>query len=370
MKIDLNQINFFIYDNYEYLLISLGGLLLLLILLYLFSRKSKEEPVEKPSEESKITQPKKTEETGKQEPEIEKPIELKEGLSKTRKNFLSKINDLFKGTKTESEIFDEMEAILIGADFGVKTTQSLLEKVKSVMKQKKSTDKNNIKNILKDEILLLLKNLKTDNNESSKPRVILITGVNGTGKTTSIGKLANYYKKQGKSVMLAAADTFRAAAIEQLEIWADRNKIPIIKQQPESDPASVVFDAIQSAISKKIDILLVDTAGRLHTKHNLMEELQKIKRVAGKAMESAPHDIWLVIDAITGQNGMKQALEFNKTMKLNGIIVTKLDGTAKGGIVISIVNELKIPVKFIGIGEQLDDLRPFIAEDFVEAIFN
>ena len=170
--------------------------------------------------------------------------------------------------------------------------------------------------------------------------------------------------------MLAAADTFRAAAIEQLEIWADRNKIPIIKQQPESDPASVVFDAIQSAISKKIDILLIDTAGRLHTKHNLMEELQKIKRVAGKAMESAPHDIWLVIDAITGQNGMKQAVEFNKTMKLNGIIVTKLDGTAKGGIVISIVNELKIPVKFIGIGEQLDDLRPFIAEDFVEAIFN
>ena len=298
---------------------------------------------------------------------------LRHGLTKTRSSFTGRIDRVFAGKKEITEaLMDELEEILFTSDIGVSTTQGLLDTVREKVTRKELKDPQKLKEMLKNHILSLLDQRPVENAplKPEDPLVIMVAGVNGVGKTTTIGKIANRYRLEGKTVMLVAADTFRAAAVEQLTIWGERVDATVIKQGTGADPSAVAFDAMAAAISRNIDVVLVDTAGRLHTQINLMEELQKINRVIGRKLAGAPHEVWLVLDATTGQNAISQAEAFQEALGLTGIILTKLDGTAKGGIVIGISNQLQIPIRFIGIGEQLDDLRVFDANDFVRAIFD
>lgn len=292
---------------------------------------------------------------------------LKDRLSKTRKTFSGGLDKIFAGKKSVDEnLLAELEELLITSDIGVQTALTLIEKISS----SKLTDADQIKSLLKDEILSILQPPESAPPESApSPRVIMVVGVNGTGKTTTIGKLAAKAGASGKKVLIAAADTFRAAAIEQLMIWAQRANADIVKHKEMADPAAVAFDAVEAASARGADMVLIDTAGRLHTKVNLMEELKKIKRTVSKKIPDAPHEILLVLDATTGQNALSQAQLFNDALGITALALTKLDGTAKGGIVISICNTLKIPLKYIGIGEKIEDLQKFDAAQFVEALF-
>ncbi len=294
---------------------------------------------------------------------------LKEGLSKTKKNFTEQIESIiFQHKKIDDDFLDELEEILITSDMGVETTMDIIEYIKEEVKKRKLEDTLEIKNVIKEYLVNVLKENETTE-VTDKQRVILIVGVNGVGKTTSIGKIAYRLKQSGNKVIVAAADTFRAAAVEQLKEWCKRAEVDIIASEQGSDPGAVIFDAIQAAKARKSDILICDTAGRLHNKKNLMNELSKIFKILDKEFSEAHIDVYLVIDATTGQNGIVQAKLFKETCNINGLILTKLDGTAKGGIAFPIVNELKIPIKYIGVGEQIDDLQDFNAQDFVNAIF-
>ena len=296
---------------------------------------------------------------------------LKKGLAKTRETITNKIEKLIIGyADIDDELLDELEEILIMADVGVNTTERLMESVRKGIKKKEINTPEDLKPFLQARISELLANGSDETRVAvTGPTVLLVIGVNGVGKTTTIGKLASYYKAQGKSVMLAAADTFRAAAIDQLEVWGERTGTRVIRHEEGSDPAAVAYDAVKAAKARNIDVLLIDTAGRLQTKSNLMEELKKINRVIQREIPEAPHETVLVLDATTGQNAISQANIFTKAAPISGVVLTKLDGTAKGGVVIGIKAELSMPVKWIGVGEGVDDLRPFVAEDFAKALF-
>ena len=295
---------------------------------------------------------------------------LKNGLTKTRESIAKQVNNVFSVfVKVDDELFDNLEEALIMADIGVETSTYIIEKLRDNVKHKHITDGNLVKEELKSIISEILSALDTTVNTSTTPSVILVIGVNGVGKTTSIGKIASHYKSMGKKVLLAAADTFRAAAIDQLDIWAQRSGCDIIKHQENSDPAAVVFDACTAAKARGADILICDTAGRLHNKKNLMAELAKINRVIERELPDSTRETLLVLDATTGQNAVNQAKLFSEAADITGIILTKLDGTAKGGIVISIAKEQNVPVKFVGVGEGIDDLQEFNSDDFAKAIF-
>ncbi len=298
---------------------------------------------------------------------------LSDRLGKTRETFTYQIDALFLGKKEiDADLLDDLEEILITADLGVGTTEELLDYARQKVSRKELSDPNSLKAFLKERIKSFILENETDASlvmPKKGPFVIMVIGVNGVGKTTTIGKIANKFLKSGSSVMLVAGDTFRAAAVSQLKIWGERNNVPVIAHKDGADPSSVVFDAIGIAKAEDIDVVLVDTAGRMHTKDNLMEELKKIKRVMGKKLAGAPHEIMLVIDATTGQNGVSQARLFDSAVHVTGLTLTKLDGTSKGGIVANICREMKIPIRFIGIGEQMDDLRDFDANEFVDALF-
>lgn len=294
---------------------------------------------------------------------------LKDGLFKTRKNITEKLNSVVSSFKSiDEDLFEEMEEILITSDVGVETTMRLLDGVRKKVKEQKISEPKDVIDLLKNEILdLMSENVELPKDEY--PQIIVVMGVNGVGKTTSVGKIANRYKKAGKKVLIAAADTFRAAAIEQLEVWSNRVGVDIIKHQEGSDPAAIIYDAINAAKSRKTDVVICDTAGRLHNKKNLMEELKKIFRVIDREYPEAHKEVYLVLDATTGQNAITQAKVFKEAADITGIVLTKLDGTAKGGIVIAIKSELNIPVRLVGVGEKIDDLQEFNAVDFVNALF-
>ncbi len=298
---------------------------------------------------------------------------LQERLGKTRHGLLHRLDSVFLGKREiDEELLDDLEEILITSDLGVVTTQELLDSARKLVKRNELSDPQALKEVLRDKILSFLR--QSDQAAElvmpdSGPFVIMVVGVNGVGKTTTIGKVANKFKQSGQSVLLLAADTFRAAAIDQLKIWGDRVGVEVIAKEPGSDPSSVVFDGLAYGKAHNFDVILIDTAGRLHTSTNLMEELKKIKRVIGKKMAGAPHEVLLVLDATTGQNGISQAKLFHAAVDVSGLALTKLDGTAKGGIVANVCRELGIPVRFIGIGEQMDDLRDFNAREFVDALF-
>ncbi len=295
---------------------------------------------------------------------------FKETLNKTRQNFISKVTELVTiRKKLDEEFYEELEDILLQADVGVAATCRLIEGIRQEVKKKKLSDTDGVRDLLQEKMKELLGENAALNLSSDQPTVILFVGVNGVGKTTSIGKLAYRLKNEGREVLLVAADTFRAAAIEQLEIWGDRTDCAVIKQQTGSDPAAVVYDALQAAKKRGVDVVLIDTAGRLHTKYNLMEELRKIKRVITREIPEAPHEVLLVVDAATGQNAIRQAEMFKDTTGVTGVVLTKLDGTAKGGIVLAISEEMGIPVKLVGTGEALDDLKDFDSAEFVDALF-
>jgi fused signal recognition particle receptor len=294
---------------------------------------------------------------------------LKEGLAKTKKGFIEKVETLFTGRKIDEETLEELEEILITADVGTKAVGEIMTSLREKTKSGEVKDADSLKEALKKEMVLILGQPHPLVVQGNQPFVILAVGVNGVGKTTTIGKLASRFRSQGLSVLLAAGDTFRAAGIEQLEIWADRANAQFVKHKSGSDPAAVAFDAIEAARHRGINVVIIDTAGRLHTKSPLMEELKKVKRVIEKVMPGAPQEILLVVDATTGQNALRQADMFNQTTGVTGIALTKLDGTAKGGIVFAIKKDFGIPVRLIGIGEGLDDLRDFNPEEFVEALF-
>ena len=295
---------------------------------------------------------------------------LKQGLFKTKNAIVGKVDALFKKfVKVDEDLFDELEELLISADIGVNTTEEILDELRDTVKDKRIKDPDEVKRELFD-ILRRMIGEHEPLNLSTKPSVILVIGVNGVGKTTSIGKISAELKRQGKKVVVAAADTFRAAAAEQLNVWTDRAGVDIIKQAAGADPASVVFDAISAVKSRGADVLIVDTAGRLHNKKNLMDELAKIDRVIARELPNAAKETLLVLDATTGQNAVNQAKEFKDAANITGIIMTKLDGTAKGGVLISVKRELNIPVKFIGVGEKVEDMRPFDPDEFALALFD
>lgn len=295
---------------------------------------------------------------------------LKKGLTKTKDNFTEKITDMLSGAMSiDDDLYEELEEILITADIGVDTTLYIIEKLKEKIREKKIKDPGLVSNCLKEVIVDILGEESSTIKPNKTPEVILVIGVNGVGKTTSIGKISAKLKNDGYKVLMAAADTFRAAAIDQLEVWSSRASVDIIKHQEGSDPAAVVFDAVQAAKARKTDVLICDTAGRLHNKKNLMDELGKINRVIDREFSEAERETLLVLDATTGQNAVEQAKQFMEVCPIGGIILTKLDGTAKGGIVISIKHSLNIPVKLVGVGEGIDDLQEFNPKEFVEALF-
>ena len=298
---------------------------------------------------------------------------LKKGLAKTHQGLVEKMDRLFLGKKTiDQDLLDELEALLYEADIGVKTTTDLIEGVRQGLKRGEIQDPERVKAFIKEEVLRILRSGEKPllfDFSKTKPFVIMVVGVNGAGKTTTIGKIAYQCASQGRKVLIGAADTFRAAAVEQLEIWADRVGADFIKQSKGSDPSAVAFDAIQAAKARNADLVFIDTAGRLHTKVNLMEELKKVKRIIGRECLGAPHEILLVLDATTGQNAISQAKLFNEAIGVTGIALTKLDGTAKGGIIVGITEELKIPIRYVGVGEAIDDLKEFNATEFVQALF-
>jgi fused signal recognition particle receptor len=304
---------------------------------------------------------------------------LKESVSKTRAALSTKVEEIFRGERRiDPALLKELENALLASDLGVRTTREILEGVREKMTREALADVRQVKQEIKARIITILSSSSGERggaplavaSNGEAPRVIFIVGVNGAGKTTSIGKLANRMRQDGLSVLLCAADTFRAAAVEQLEIWARRNGIELIKQKSGADPAAVVYDAVAAAKSRSTDAVIVDTAGRLHTKSNLMAELEKMKRTAAKVVPGAPHDVLLVLDATTGQNGLAQAREFTSKVGVTGIILTKLDGTAKGGIVVAIARELGLPIRFVGTGEQIGDLVPFDAETYANSLFD
>ncbi len=306
---------------------------------------------------------------------------LRSRLGKSREGFSKRIRNILRGGKIDDDVFEDLEATLIQADLGVETTMELVEKMRARVKSDKLSDAEQLYSVLEEELIAIVSPDSDDSNATdsapdsdvpsadSKPHVTLVIGVNGVGKTTTIGKLANLYAEKKRKVLVAASDTFRAAAIDQLEIWAERSGADIVKHKPGADPAAVAYDALSAATSRKCENLIIDTAGRLHTKTNLMEELKKIRRVLGKLDPTAPHEVLMVLDATTGQNAISQARQFGDALGVTGIVLTKLDGTAKGGIVIAIHREFGIPVKYIGLGEGIDDLKPFHPEEFIKALF-
>ncbi len=298
---------------------------------------------------------------------------LKKGLSKTHQGFVEQMDRLFLGKKViDQEVLDELEALLFAADLGVRTTSDLIEAVREGLKRGELQDPAKVKTFIREEIHRILtlgeRPLSIDFSRT-KPFVFMVLGVNGVGKTTTIAKVAHFYTEQGKKVLIGAADTFRAAAVEQLEVWAGRIGADIVKQAKGSDPSAVAFDALQAAKARETDVVFIDTAGRLHTKVNLMEELKKLRRIIARECPGAPHETLLVLDATTGQNAIAQAALFNSAIGVTGIALTKLDGTAKGGIIVGITKELNIPIRYVGVGEGLDDLKEFNASEFVQALF-
>lgn len=319
------------------------------------------------------------EELKAEEERIEKEFSFRfaNAIEKTRSSLTEKLNSVFRaGRKIDDSLLDELEEILIASDIGVSTTMEILDSIKQKVSRGQIGDINTLKNAIRDEIIRILKeadkagiNDERRFDQRIKPYVLMVVGVNGVGKTTTIGKLAYRIKSEGNQVLICAADTFRAAANDQLKIWADRAGVGIIQQQQGTDPAAVLFDALKSAKARGIDVLIVDTAGRLHNKSNLMAELEKMKKVAAREAEGAPHETLLVIDAVTGQNGLEQARQFMKTADVTGIVLTKLDGTAKGGIAISIAKELSLPIRYVGIGEKIDDLVVFDPVKYAQSLF-
>lgn len=294
---------------------------------------------------------------------------LKQGLSKTKSSFDEKMNNVFSNfRKADEELLEELEEALIMSDVGVETSTRIISNLRDRIKKEKIEDEEGVKTALREEIQAILDEVDNSLHLTTNPSVILVVGVNGVGKTTSIGKIANRLKQDGKKVVIAAADTFRAAAVEQLEIWANRANCKMVKKEEGADPASVVYDAIQITKQEQADVLICDTAGRLHNKKYLMDELLKIKKVIDKELPDASKEVLMVLDATTGQNAISQVKAFKETVDINGLILTKLDGTAKGGVVIGIVAENKMPVKFVGVGEQIDDMQIFESEDFVKAL--
>jgi fused signal recognition particle receptor len=297
---------------------------------------------------------------------------LKAGIQKTRAGLMEKIEDAVSGRKEiDAEVLDELEYALITADIGATTTAEILERIRQRVDRSQSGDIGELKTLIREHLLEILEAAERPLPQvTEKPAVIMVVGVNGAGKTTSIGKLTRRLQSEGRTVLLCAADTFRAAAIEQLEIWAQRTGAEMIRQQPGSDPSAVLFDALHAARARKVDCVIVDTAGRLHTKTNLMAELEKMRRTASRVIPDAPHEVLLVMEATTGQNGLEQARKFTESSAVTGIILTKLDGTAKGGVVVAISRELNLPIRYVGVGEQLDDLLPFDPEIFVASLFD
>ena len=296
---------------------------------------------------------------------------LKQGIQKTRAGLVNKVEDVLLGKKQiDANLLDELEYTLITADLGVKTATGILESIREKVDRQLVGNPSELRQLIREHLLGVLeasdRPLKL---ATAPPTVIMLVGVNGSGKTTTAGKLAARFQADGKTVLLAAADTFRAAAIEQLEIWGERTKTIVIRQAQGADPSAVIFDALQAAKARKTDILLVDTAGRLHTKENLMAELEKMRRTARRVVDDAPHEVWLVLDATTGQNGLEQARKFTESAGVTGLVLTKLDGTAKGGIVVAITRELNLPIRYIGVGEQAEDLLPFEPEKFISSLF-
>jgi fused signal recognition particle receptor len=296
---------------------------------------------------------------------------LKSGVQKTRAGLVTALEDALQGKKEiDRDLLDELESTLIAADIGVRTTEEILEAIRQRVERRQVADAAQLKGLIREHLLEILQSSeRAPARVASPPAVVLVVGVNGSGKTTTIGKLASRFHREQRSVLLCAADTFRAAAIEQLEIWGERTKTPVVRQGPGSDPSAVVFDAVTAAKARHVDYVIVDTAGRLQTKENLMLELQKMSRTACKVIPGAPHEVLLVLDATTGQNGLEQARKFTETSGVTGIVLTKLDGTAKGGIVVAIARELNLPIRYIGVGEKVDDLLPFDAEKFIESLF-
>ena len=295
---------------------------------------------------------------------------LKDRLFKSKKRLGDGLSSLLIGKKKiDDELLEDLEMLLISSDIGIHTTDKIIETVRKKASRKELKDSDSIYELIKIELESILVEDNLLKITGDKTFVILVVGINGAGKTTTIGKLAKLFQSEGKSVMLAAGDTFRAAAVEQLQVWGERNKIPVIAQKTGADAASVVYDAYQSAMAKNIDILIADTAGRLHTQDNLMQELEKIKRVLKKHNENAPHETLLVIDGGSGQNAIQQATEFHKSIELSGLAITKLDGTAKGGVLFAISDTLNLPIRFIGVGEGIEDLKPFNSKDFIDALF-
>lgn len=304
----------------------------------------------------------------------EKKESLDKGLKKSKDSFFNKISKVIVGkSKVDDEVLDDLEEILISSDVGVKTTLKIIDHIEERVKKDKFLNSDELDSILKEEITRIICDSEDENEflsiSNDKPHVILVVGVNGVGKTTSIGKMANHYKSLGLKVMIGAADTFRAAAIDQLQVWSERVGVDLVKQEMGSDPASVSYDTLESAINKSIDVVLIDTAGRLHNKTNLMNELGKIKRVLKKKNINAPHEVLLVIDGSTGQNAFEQAKQFTNVTEITSLAVTKLDGTAKGGVVLGISDQFNIPIKFIGVGEGIDDLQVFNKKEFVDSFF-
>lgn len=306
----------------------------------------------------------------------EKKETLDKGLEKTNTSFISKLSKAVAGkSKVDDDVLDNLEEVLISSDVGVDTTLKVIDRIEARVAKDKYLGTDELNGILREEIAGLLSETNVGNEteftipEGSKPHVIMVVGVNGVGKTTTIGKLAAQFKKTGKNVVLGAADTFRAAAIDQLQVWADRVEVPMVRQEMGSDPASVAFDTLQSGVTQNADVIIIDTAGRLHNKVNLMNELTKIKRVMQKVVADAPHDVLLVLDGSTGQNAFEQAKQFTKATEVTSLAVTKLDGTAKGGVVIGISDQFQIPVKYIGVGEGIDDLQVFNKVEFVDSFF-
>ncbi|KRT55187.1 signal recognition particle-docking protein FtsY [endosymbiont of Ridgeia piscesae] len=297
---------------------------------------------------------------------------LKERLSRTRSNLSDGLANLLLGRKEiDDELLEELETLLLTADVGVDATSRIIDDLAGRVKRKELSDPEALSRILKQQLLAILESCATPPPlpPPGRPLVVLMVGINGAGKTTTIGKLTRRLKHEGQEVMLAAGDTFRAAAVEQLQSWGERNQVPVVAQHTGADSASVIFDALQAATARNIDVLIADTAGRLHTKTNLMDELAKIARVLKKIDPEAPHEVLLVVDAGTGQNAVNQALQFNQTVNLSGVVITKLDGTAKGGVIFAIADKLKLPIRFIGVGESVEDLREFNPQEFVDALF-
>jgi len=298
---------------------------------------------------------------------------LKAAVSSTKANLVARIEEVVSGRKEiDASLLDELETVLIGADIGFQTSTEILNGIREKVRRQEVRDAALLKPLIKAEILRILESAPSlpKGSEVPSPKVIVIVGVNGVGKTTTIGKLANLYQQAGQKVLICAADTFRAAAVEQLEVWAKRANVSIIRQKPGADPSAVLFDAMTAAKARDVGVLIVDTAGRLHTKDSLMRELEKMKRIAGREITGAPHEVLLVIDAVTGQNGLNQAREFTRSAGVSGIVLTKLDGTAKGGVVVAIAKDLKIPIQYVGVGEKLDDLVEFSPQHFVESLFS